>query len=179
MQKRNFKKVSASILLTSLVAIFVIPPIFPVQYDERATGHLKISKNNIPYFEVIDKHTGLFTQALWQYNGTFQGYHYPLDTEIVSVTQWYATSKVRVMFSGTVGDSEKGQFQAIVAGESNPNQGYPNKFRAKLEIIPGSGTGGLKGICGSGTMTGEEQDEGKESTGTYDFHYSFTECEAN
>lgn len=172
-QKRNYKKLSALGVVTTLLVSLILPVVWPNPINGR--GHIKISKNSIEYFETVDVQTGLFTQAIWEYNGTFQGYHWPFEIEIVSVTSWFASSKVKVKFDGVWNETDKGTFQAIVSGASNPNLGYPNQFKAKLDIIKGTGTGDLEGICGSGTMNGEELEFGKYSTGTYEFHFRFGE----
>jgi hypothetical protein len=175
-RKNNFKKVSAGIFITILVSLVLIPSL--VAAEGNTKGEIKMDRKN-DYFATPDSITGVFTESTWQYKGDMQGYTYVLREPIhVIVTSWLAQAKVEVKFIGTIGDSEQGTFKAYLAGETNPNLGYNKGLRAKLTVIEGSGTGGLVGICGGGTVKGLEPAPGQISNATYEYQFQFGEaCE--
>jgi hypothetical protein len=140
-----------------------------------AQGEIEIYREVI-YHITPDSCNGAITQATWNYTGSLDGYSFPRgEPEVAICTNWIAQAKVRVYFSGTLENLEKGTFYATLTGESNPNLGFNKGLRAKLEIDQGTGTGGLEGICGGGMIKGLEAAPGDKSEAKYKFELWFGE----
>ncbi len=66
-----------------------------------------------------------------------------------------ATAVAMGEFVGTIGDSEPGAFREIITLLSDRSQAPAFfQFSGTSSVVAGSGTGGLKGICGATTLEG-------------------------
>lgn len=66
-----------------------------------------------------------------------------------------ATAVAMGEFFGTIGDSEPGAFREIITLLSDRSQAPEFfQFSGTSSVVAGSGTGGLKGICGATTLEG-------------------------
>lgn len=139
------------------VALLLIPPILGILIP---TPIQPMGKGDIEFINEIacldsKTPTNLFTQCFYKYHGTLEGTTAYLETLQEYIRPWGIESKVRMTFSGSVNESKPGVFTAIISGIYNPSLDYPRPFRARFNIVEGSGAGGLEGICGSGEIIGE------------------------
>jgi hypothetical protein len=97
----------------------------------------------------------VLSHSTWMFNGSLNGYSYPLgEISDFKCSEELAQAKVTVRFSGGLDSLEKGSFRAILDGATSPGIGSEKDLRADLEIIQGTGNGGLEGICGKGSIIG-------------------------
>ncbi|MFQ6095405.1 MAG: hypothetical protein ACE5NN_04615 [Candidatus Bathyarchaeia archaeon] len=155
----------------------------------RATGEIEtiFPTCAVPDYEdciakyVIDNQRLMTRDSISVFSGTLVGN----ATGLQHLTQRLNENKSIITaigsFWGTVGESDVGTFSSIFTVYTDLSAFYagegPITWEGKIVVIEGTGMGGLEGICGGGTITGEYP---PTFLTTYDLEFRFGKaCNGN